>query len=73
VIKSNKGIKGRLEADAAALRATKRDTESIMVHLERKVKKYDKLGRGMTGGLTEEQIASLPLDASADHSLRCAY
>ena len=35
-----------------------------MDNLERKAKTYERLERGMTGGLTEEQIAELPLDAS---------
>lgn len=58
-----------MEADAAALRATKHDAESLRVILERKAKMYERLERGMTGGLTEEQIAALPFDASVD--LRC--
>jgi hypothetical protein len=37
-----------------------------MANLERKAKTYERLERGMTGGLTEEQIAALPLDASGD-------
>ena len=65
-IKSNKGIERRLEADAAALRASKPVAESIRANLERKAKMYERLERGMTGGLTEEQIAALPFDASAD-------
>jgi len=69
VLKSNKGIESRQEADAAALRATKREAEFIKGNLERKKKTYKRLGRGMTGGLTEEQIAALPFDASGD--LRC--
>lgn len=66
MLKSNKGLESRLEAD---LRTTKRKTESIMVNLERKAKMYDQLGRGLTGGLTEDQITASALDASAD--LRC--
>jgi len=34
--------------------------------LERKAKTYERLERGMTGGLTEEQIAALAFDASVD-------
>lgn len=37
-----------------------------MAKLARKVKTYKSLQRGMTGGMTEEEIAALPLDASAD-------
>ncbi len=40
-----------------------------MAKLALKVKTYKRLERGMTGGFTEEEIAALPLDASA--ALRC--
>lgn len=37
-----------------------------MDKLAQKVKTYRNLQRGMTGGMTEEEIAALPLYASAD-------
>lgn len=49
-------------------RADKKTWEDIQTHLRRKVRKHKDLMKGRTGGLSEEQIANLPLDV--DSALR---
>ncbi|KAF8920275.1 hypothetical protein CPB85DRAFT_1372985 [Mucidula mucida] len=60
--RSNKGVHERAERDARLEAISQPTLDKAAAALARKSKIYDKLRRGKTGGLSEEQIAALQVD-----------
>ncbi|KIY72375.1 hypothetical protein CYLTODRAFT_440630 [Cylindrobasidium torrendii FP15055 ss-10] len=63
--KSNRGVAERNKRDMETERVDKKTWDDIQPHLKRKARKHKELMKGRTGGLSEEQIANLPLDVDS--------
>ena len=64
-MKKNKGVANRAARDLEELEAVSQQTvESARAALERKSKIYEKLQKGMTGGLNDKQYENLLVDVS---------
>lgn len=79
-MKKNKGVASRAARDEVEFEAISQQTvESARAALERKSKIYDKLQKGLTGGLNDKQYDNLLVDVSlrrdslpeADEGLMC--
>ncbi|KAL0564550.1 hypothetical protein V5O48_017497, partial [Marasmius crinis-equi] len=60
--KANKGVKERHDRDLEQEALDRPTQESIRANMERKAKKYEKLRRGKTGGLSDAQLDNLLVD-----------
>jgi len=72
--RSNKGIESRARRDIELEEVSKVTVESARAALERKAQLYEKLRKGKSGGLSEQQYDALLVDVSAAGLLRqCMY
>jgi len=60
--RSNKGVNARASRDIELEAVSKPTLESARAALERKAKIYDKLRKGKTGGLNDQQYDNLLVD-----------
>lgn len=65
-MRKNKGVAARAAKDLVELEAVSEQTlDSAMAALERKAKMYEKLQKGMSGGLNDKQYENLLVDVSS--------
>ena len=70
-MKPNKGVKDRARRDLELEEVDSKTIESARIALERKSKVYEKLQRGLTGGLSEKQYETLLVDVRLHHKSSC--